>query len=212
MQVKLLRVLESGEVRRIGGKSIKYFNVRIIAASNADIEQKVQNGTFREDLYYRLNIIPFLIPPIRERPDDILLFANAFLHKYNKKYKRQTYFSADALQAMQCYQWPGNIREIRNVIERMVIISNSGQLEFEPSLSARFQAAEARHAPPLAKQDIKPLKEALRNYERSYLLRAYNACEQNVYQTAQLLDVHISGLYKKLADYRKITSGITLRK
>ncbi len=122
LQSKLLRVLQEKEIRRLGGtKSIK-LDVRVIAATNQKLEQQVSEGKFRQDLYYRLNVIPIQIPPLRSRKEDIPLLINVFLHKYNEKYNQAKYIEISAIELMQQYSWPGNVRELENIIEQLVVI------------------------------------------------------------------------------------------
>ena len=121
MQAKLLRFLDSGEVKRIGSTKMIYTDVRIVAATNKNLKAMVDNGTFREDLYYRLNIIPVYIPPLRERQDDIGALANYYLKEYNQKYDHNVQFTDSQIKMLYEYSWPGNIRELRNEIERYVI-------------------------------------------------------------------------------------------
>ncbi|KUO64978.1 MAG: hypothetical protein APF84_06985 [Gracilibacter sp. BRH_c7a] len=122
LQSKLLRVLQEKEIRRLGGtKSIK-LDVRVIAATNQKLEQQVAEGKFRQDLYYRLNVVPIQIPPLRSRKEDIPLLINLFIHKYNEKYNQIKYIELSAIELMQQYRWPGNVRELENLIEQMVVI------------------------------------------------------------------------------------------
>lgn len=122
-QAKLLRVLETGEIQKVGSEKVVLSRARIVVATNKDLLQLVREGSFRKDLYYRLNVFPVTIPPIRERPDDIEPLANYFLDIFNKKYGTSKHLHESAVAAMKAYAWPGNIREIRNVIERLVIVS-----------------------------------------------------------------------------------------
>ncbi|MBP1745367.1 MAG: pas modulated sigma54 specific transcriptional regulator, fis family, partial [Firmicutes bacterium] len=124
LQSKLLRVLQEKEITRVGGtRSIK-IDVRIIAATNQKLEELIQAGKFREDLYYRLNVVPIKLPPLRERKEDIPLLANSFLEKFNEKYDKEKKFESLAMGAMEAYDWPGNVRELQNVIERLVVIGD----------------------------------------------------------------------------------------
>ncbi len=125
IQVKLLRVLQEGEMRPVGGNQSKKVDVRVIAATNRDLQQNVKDGRFREDLFYRLNVISVTLPPLRERPEDIPLLAYHFLEKYRKKMEKNvSKISVDALQSLQNYRWVGNVRELENVIERAVVLVN----------------------------------------------------------------------------------------
>ena len=141
VQVKLLRVLQERQIERLGSPRPIDINVRIIAASNRDLERAVAEGTFREDLYYRLNVFPILVPPLRERPDDIPILTWSFVDEFAKALgKRIESIPKEQLLALQRYAWPGNVRELRNVIERAVIVSTGPRLIVEPP-RARFNAA-----------------------------------------------------------------------
>jgi DNA-binding NtrC family response regulator len=131
-QVRLLRVLQDGEFTRVGGNDVLKADVRVLAASNVDLEKATELGTFRRDLYYRLSVFPIVVPPLRERPDDIHPLVIHFLEHYKQKTGRFiSGISKDALQALMTYQWPGNIRELENAIERAVIIASGRQIELE---------------------------------------------------------------------------------
>ncbi|MCM8711219.1 sigma 54-interacting transcriptional regulator [Clostridium sp. SYSU_GA19001] len=124
LQSKLLRVLQEREITRIGGTKTISLDIRVIASTNQDLEQQIKNGRFREDLYYRLNVIPIKIPPLRERKADIALLAYNFLEKFTERYNKSKEFEASAIEILSCYQWPGNVRELENAIERLVIIGD----------------------------------------------------------------------------------------
>lgn len=129
MQSKLLRVLQEKEITRIGGITPIHLDVRILAATNQNLKTQIEKGLFREDLYYRLNVIPIEVPPLRKRKTDIALLAYKFLNKYNKKYNRHKVFEETALHFLENYSWPGNVRELQNTIERLVIIGDSNIIE-----------------------------------------------------------------------------------
>jgi len=132
VQVKLLRVLQERQVERLGSSRPINIDVRIVAATNRDLEQAVSDGTFREDLYYRLNVFPIRVPPLRERPEDIPALVWAFVEEVCKGLgKRIDSIPKDRLLALQAYPWPGNVRELRNAIERAVIVSTGSQLMIE---------------------------------------------------------------------------------
>lgn len=124
LQVKLLRAIQDREIYRVGGTTPIKFDVRIISATNRNLEEMVQRGLFRADLYYRLNVVPINIPPLRKRTDDIIPLAIHFLEKFNSKYKMNKRFEPEVLLAFERYKWPGNVRELENVVERLVIISD----------------------------------------------------------------------------------------
>lgn len=126
LQTKLLRVLQSKEILRIGGTKTIKLDIRVIASTNKDLKEEILKGRFREDLYYRLNVIPIILKPLRERIEEVLYLAKGFLEKYNKKYGKNVIIENNAIKLLEIYQWPGNIRELENLIERMVVINTDG--------------------------------------------------------------------------------------
>jgi transcriptional regulator with GAF, ATPase, and Fis domain len=151
LQCKLLRVIQDGEFERLGSPRTIKVNVRIIAASNRNLEEEVKNGRFREDLFYRLNVFPIMIPPLRQRKDDIPLLINHFIAKFNvKNGKKICTVSKDTLNALLVYYWPGNVRELESVIERAIIISQGSALQ----VLDRF---DTFHKGKHAEQDVKAL-------------------------------------------------------
>ena len=131
LQVKLLRVLQEKEIERLGGNKPIKVDVRIIAATNRDLEQLIREGKFREDLYYRLNVIPIFIPPLRERKEDIPVLVQHFIEQFGKVYGKEVIVSPEVMDAFFAYDWPGNVRELQNVVERMVILDRDGVLTYE---------------------------------------------------------------------------------
>jgi len=137
VQAKLLRVLQEGEIDRLGGGESIKIDTRIVAATNRDLEAEVAKGNFREDLYYRLNVFPIELPPLRERGNDIKMLVKFFLEKFNRELERHVEsVPAEVMERLLSYSWPGNIRELRNVIERAVIISSSSILKIKDPLKA----------------------------------------------------------------------------
>jgi transcriptional regulator with GAF, ATPase, and Fis domain len=131
-QAKLLRVLQTGEIERVGDTKARKVDVRIIAATNANLDERVKDGSFRADLYYRLNVFPMTIPPLRERLEDLPELIHRFIGRYNKKYGKQARDVSNlAMQSMQAYDWPGNVRELENVIERGIILSTGKMIEIQ---------------------------------------------------------------------------------
>lgn len=170
MQAKLLRVLQEREFTRVGGTRPIKIDVRVISATNRDLHQMIEKRLFRTDLYYRLNVIPIFIPPLRQRPGDILPLVEHFQAEMNKKYNCKKMFSQEALMAIQDYSWPGNIRELRNVVERVLIISDGpiiGLHEFE---AIQFQTVI--NEPSVSAID---LQERLRRIEYGYMQNAYQS-------------------------------------
>lgn len=205
MQSKLLRVLETGEIKRVGGTKIKKVNVRIVAATNRDLRAMADDGSFRDDLFYRLNVIPVTVPPLRERREDTVVLATSFLERLNKKYSAHKRFTQGALEVFQEYPWPGNVRELRNVIERTFVVVP------EEIITARHVAdvlgvtgrrlpgtggAEREHGAELSLTE--PLHLATDRFQREYILEVLRACGGSVQRAAEQLGIGRSGLYKKL--------------
>ena len=161
LQIKLLRVLQEGEFERVGGTRTVHVDVRVIAATNRNLEQAIKAGTFREDLYYRLNVFPLVVPPLRERPEDISLLVTHFVHKFAAKLgKRIETIPPAVMDALQAHPWPGNVRELENVIERAVILAHDATLRLDEALATRRDAV-ARIASSLTLEEV----------ERQHMLR-----------------------------------------
>ena len=160
MQVRLLRVLQEGEIRRVGTSSDRKVNVRVIAATNADLEAEVRDGRFRKDLYYRLDVFPIRLPPLRERSEDIPALADYLLRLYRQRARRAVpSISAEALRCLRAYPFPGNVRELENEIERAVALADDGRPIGAEHLSDRIrQAGEAPGSSPTLNEAIEQLK------------------------------------------------------
>ena len=199
-QVKLLRVLQEREIERVGGSRRIGIDVRVIAATNTDLKKAVANRTFRDDLYYRLNVVPISVPPLRERATDIPLLVNHFLRKNNHELsKRIEGVSPDALACLQEYSWPGNVRELQNVIERCVALVEGPSIQLEDlpvDLMFPDPAGRARPAEAL------PLREACDQFERQIVLRVLQRVGGNQSEAARLLDLHRNTLKLKLAKWK----------
>lgn len=202
LQPKLLRVLDSGDFRRIGGHDTLQTDVRIIAATNRDLRKMVAQGLFREDLFYRLNIIPIRIPPLRERKADIGELASQFLNAYNRKYGTDKKLSMQAQDFLTQYSWPGNIRELKNMIERLATISKSdiislkGPIEEENTLTAMEELPKPRAAQERP-EATGTLAEAVRAFEDAYIQTVLDRCGGNVSRAAKELGIHRSAIYRK---------------
>ena len=194
-QAKLLRVLEGGEFRRVGGNENCHTDVRIIAATNRDLKKMVAEKTFRNDLYYRLNVVPVQIPPLRERPQDMEDLAEEFLELFNRKHGKNRILSKQDISYLQGYSWPGNIRELRNAIEHFVLMGEFPAWEQDEAGNAKDSVERMEVALP---KEIRPLKEVLSKLESSYIQYALNENGGNVERTAESLQISRSGLYKKL--------------
>ncbi len=211
LQSKLLRVLETREIRRIGGvKSIK-LNLRIIGATNKELAQLVKKNCFREDLYYRLNVIPVYIPPLRQRPDDIRDLALMFLKENNLKYGYHRFFSSGSIKALCDYDWPGNVRELRNVVERAVITSNQEEITINPVANPQndkihgilVDAGNKNNAQNLTIPASGELKEIVQEVEYQYIKKVLDECDGCIVKAAQKLGIHRSAIYKKLKRQQK---------
>ncbi len=210
LQAKLLKVMEEQTFRRIGGVEDIKVDVTIIAATNQDIETQVQENKFRSDLYYRLNVIPLKLPPLRNRPEDIRPLAEHFLQIYSRKFgKNITGFSREVMEILKKYDWPGNVREFRNVIERSCILTKGEAIDNpavlfpgSPMVAQAMQQAAANGAEPTAaeptfRMPAMPLAEA----EKMVIEAAMREAENNRNKAASILGLHRTTLYKKLEEY-----------
>ena len=205
LQVKLLRVLQSGEFERVGDTRTIKVDVKVIAATNQELKEAIEKGAFREDLYYRLNVIPIDVPELRERKDDITLLTEHFLDICNQRGKKKiSGISKQAMAALVAYDWPGNIRELENAIERAVILSQGETIEIEdlpehlqdaPGLLVKAGATDKEPG------DGKLLKEALRNPEREIIRCALEQANWNRKKTAESLGINRTTLYNKMKRY-----------
>ncbi len=201
-QAKVLRVLQEQVVEAVGGSRPVRVDVRVLAATNKDLPAEIRAGRFREDLYFRLNVVPVFVAPLRERRADIPLLANHFMSALAQEYgRRPKRFAADAVGALQAYGWPGNVRELRNVIERLMIVVPRDVVvaaDLGPLASGAISSS-----PLLAPADeaIQPLHEARDAFERSYILRALDLQRGNISRTADVLRVERSNLYRKMRGF-----------
>jgi two-component system response regulator HydG len=197
LQVKLLRAVQEREVVPVGGTTPIQIDVRIIAATNRDLEQEIRRGSFRSDLYYRLNVITLHLPPLRERPDDIRVLASWFLDRYAQSANgRSLQLSDDALTTLQAYDWPGNVRELENALERAAILTRTDVVEKE-ALPARI----IEPAPASLVSDRPPANPTLDLVERAYILYVLQAEGGNKAKAAEVLGIDPSTLYRKLTRY-----------
>ena len=196
-QAKVLRALDEQRFLPVGATQPIHVDVRVIAATNKDLEEEIARGNFREDLFYRLNVIPFFVPPLRDRREDIPLLVKEFLQEFGQQYGRpHVEMHADALDALRQYHWPGNVRELRNLVERVLI------------LNPKTQRIERRHLPALVardaakssgtREDFSSLTEARDAYERDFILKKLDECNGNVTRAAEALGLERSHLYRKM--------------
>ncbi|MGE0812027.1 MAG: sigma-54-dependent transcriptional regulator [Vicinamibacterales bacterium] len=204
-QAKVLRVLQEQELERLGSNRLIKVDVRVIAATNKDLEQEITKGTFREDLYYRLNVVPIWVPPLRERRDDIPVlvrhFADTFARENN--FRRKT-FTAAAMERLKAHPWRGNIRELRNTVERLVIMSNAEVIDAAdlPLSDAGPRVDQTAPASDNGWMHAPTLHEFKANSERAYLVAKLRENGWNISKTAEVIDTPRSNLYKKLEQYR----------
>ena len=197
LQAKLLRVLQEKEFERVGGTKTLKANVRVLASTNRDLRKSVQKGDFREDLYYRLNVFPIEIPPLRERGNDVLLLSDFFLKRYMRKHgiKLQG-FSEEARRAILEHTWPGNVRELQNTIERAVILSSDQKLIHPNALNLSLHIQEETEAPAEEEALIN-----LETLEKRHILHVLKAMKGNRTKTASLLAISTRTLSNKLKQY-----------
>lgn len=196
LQAKILRAIENKEIRRVGGIKNIPIDVRIICATNMDLHNMVSEKRFREDLYYRLSVFTVTLPPLRDRPEEIIPLAEFFLKKLNNKYGTRKYFSKLALETMINHHWPGNIRELRNVVERIYVVSSNDSLDFTPLPQSDYMVRNSGIDNELS-LEFSSLKEAMSYYESRYIAKILDECEGNVNKTAEKLGIHRSALYRK---------------
>ena len=197
MQVKLLRVLQEGEFERVGGEETLKTDVRIIAASNKDLQKSISENEFREDLFYRLSVIPVSVPSLRERRDDIPLLINHFLNKLKEKYnKKIKNISDEGLNALMSYTWPGNIRELENLVERLFFISSEDTIDAELISSQLFKNVSAINI-----YENMPLEDALFTFEKNLIVQALKKNDGIKNRAAKALGINTSTLYYKLEKY-----------
>jgi DNA-binding NtrC family response regulator len=191
LQAKMLKVLESGEVLPLGETKPKFVDVRLVAATNKNLEEQIRKGLFREDLYYRLNVIEVKIPPLRERKEDIEVLARHFVEKYSKENKKRvTGITEEAMDILNQYLWPGNIRELRNVMERAVVLAGAEKVGVG-ELPDRVKRTDAPGGETT-------LKERLERYEENIIRDVLQSHEWNKEQAAQELGVDLATLYRKI--------------
>lgn len=203
LQTKLLRVLQEGEVERVGGLRPVVIDVRIVAASNRDLEKAVEEKTFREDLFYRLNVFPITIPPLRERKDDIPLLAEFFINKFCIELKAaHKIISPDALNQLKAYPWKGNVRELENCIERAIILCDGDAITPDHIILNKRQSLECTMQNlPMEGPLEDTVREATRIAETERILRALKETRGNKSRAAELLEVSYKTLLTKIKDY-----------
>jgi DNA-binding NtrC family response regulator len=202
LQAKLLRALQEREIERLGGTRAIPVDVRVIAATNADLRQAVRERTFREDLYYRLHVVPLTIPPLRDRKDDIASLVDHFVRKYAREFKKPVRsISPGALPVLQAYDWPGNVRELENIVERGVALAKGVVIRLD-DLPLDLVMGELGSPGAGPEADTLPLREARERFERAYVLRVLDRENGNQTRAAEALGVHRNTLVARLASWR----------
>jgi len=195
LQSKLLRAIQEGEIERVGGQKPLKTNFRLIAATNIDLEKAVKEGRFREDLYYRINVIPVKMPPLRERSEDIPQLAEFFLTRYNARFhKRIAGITESTMAMLRKYWWPGNIRELENLVERLVAVNDKEYID-EEDLPLEFHFAQLE---PQGQRSDSLFEDATNTFERNFIVRALEKCGWNVTATSEYLGVPLSTLKYKM--------------
>ncbi len=197
LQAKLLRVIQDKEIVRLGSNRTIKVNVRIVAATNTNLEDLIEEGSFRRDLFFRLNVIPVRLPPLRERHGDVRLLAQHFLNRFNLQLKREIKgFTDKAIETLERYPWPGNIRELENLIERLVVLGREGEpISYEDlPLEILLDSSLMAETPPLGDG----LLQARDNFEKQYILKALKKAEWNQSEAARILRIHRNTLIQKM--------------
>ncbi len=195
IQVKLLRAIQERQVQPVGSESVKNVDIRIIAATNLDLQKKISEGQFREDLYYRLSVIPLFIPPLRERTEDIPALVKHFLKKFDAP--QDVAFSEDAVALLKTYQWPGNIREMQNIVERCIILRKKSLIESDDLQLLVNEPMAVCLEPVIPDEGI-----ALEDIEKSYIVKALEKAGQNQSEAARLLKIPRHVLLYRLEKYK----------
>lgn len=197
-QSKVLRILQEQKFERVGGERTIHVDVRVIAATNRNLEEEIRKGRFREDLYYRLNVIPIHVPALRERKEDIPLFADHFLHQFSVQHgKEKKEISPAAIEVLKDHSWPGNVRELKNLIERLVILTPRRKIEVNDLLDSLKPGSSA---PPQGEAyvDGESLKEATSRFEREFIVKRLAQNHGNIARTAEQIGIARRNLHRKI--------------
>ena len=205
-QAKILRILQEQKFERVGGTEMIYVDVRVIAATNRDLKEEIQKTKFREDLYYRLNAIPIVVPPLRDRKTDIPLLVEHFIAEFcldnNKELKK---ISPEAMSLLVAYSWPGNVRELKNIVERMVIMTRGAVIEAKDVPDP----IQEQHKAPMEFSffEFGLLKDARREFEKRFIMKKLMENDENISKTAEVIGIERSNLHRKIKSY-----GIEMKK
>jgi len=198
LQAKLLGVIQDKAFERVGGVKTIKVDIRIISATNQDLQSAIQSGKFRSDLFYRLNVVPIYIPPLRERKEDLIPLVDYFLKKFSAKYqKRITNISPEVMASFSNYNWPGNIRELENVLERMILMSETATLGLD-HLPGEIRGAISTISTPTLKEKVDTISQVT---EKQMIIDALNKTNQNRTRAAKLLGISRRTLQNKIKEY-----------
>ncbi len=205
-QAKVLRILQEKKFERVGGTRTVEVDVRVVAATNKLLDEEIRAGNFREDLFYRLNVVPFTVPPLRERRADIPLLAAYYLDKFCRRDGReQKVILPDAMELLQHYEWPGNVRELKNIMERLVIMTGGrtiGAAELPESLAGRDSHREVGGSRLDSVLELSTLREAREEFEKEFILQKLEEHDWNISKTAEAIELERSNLHRKIKSYR----------
>lgn len=199
LQIKLLRILQHQTFYRVGGETPVPSNIRIIAASNKNVEKEVEEGRLRQDLYYRLNVVRINIPPLRERTEDIPLLVEHFLNKYIGD--KKLVITQENIERLKTYSWPGNIRELENNIQRAIVITRDNVINIETELKDEKTDSFANFFQQIFKDGLS-LRSVIEDIEKNFILRALQFTKWNRTEAAKLLKIHRRLLYSKMKEYK----------
>ena len=200
-QAKVLRILQEKKFERVGGNRLIPTDVRVLAATNKDLEKEMEDGRFRQDLYYRLNVIPLRIPPLRDRKEDIPLLVNRFLKDFAlKEGDAEKRVTDDVIASLMGHNWPGNVRELKNIIERLVIMTPTGVIS-KCDISPLFEEGGKEVLPPDPGISSASFRTAKQDFERQYIIRKLREFDGNISRTAEAIGLERSNLHKKIRGY-----------
>jgi len=209
-QAKVLRILQERCFERVGGTRLVTVDVRIIAATNKDLDEEIRQGRFREDLYYRLNVVPFRVPALRERADDIPMLVQHFIDLFYRKEGREPkHFVPEALETLKHYHWPGNVRELKNIVERILIMTSGLAITCDDIPDLHGGNNESQSTFPTLEGALaqSTLREAREEFEREFIIQKLEENDWNISRTAEIIELERSNLHRKIKSY-----GIDVRK
>lgn len=204
-QAKILRILHERSFERVGGNRLVTVDVRIIAATNKDLDNEIRQGRFREDLYYRLNVVPFRVPALRERADDIPQLVQHFVNLFTRKEGRDPIqFLPESLEILKQYHWPGNVRELKNIIERILIMTPGRTITCDDIPDLRGGHIEPEYSLPttVGALSLATLREAREEFEREFIIQKLEENDWNISRTSEIIELERSNLHRKIKSYR----------